>query len=135
MHRSVVQNYVKNGNLMKNIIIAGPSKAGKTTLAKRIYEELDCFVISLDKLVATFDGAYPQLDIRLNWDREKTTNNLAPFLGHFFGAFSSAQGTAYELNLRAHTVKGNQFVLEGVYINFDIIVPILKKYGIKELII
>lgn len=118
---------------MKNIIIAGPSRAGKSTLARKINEELGCFVISLDKLVAVFNGAYPQLDIRLNWDREKTTDNLAPFLGHFLGAFSSNHGVAYELNLRAHTVEGNRFVLEGGYFNFDKILPVLKMYGIEEL--
>ncbi|MDR2688035.1 MAG: ATP-binding protein, partial [Oscillospiraceae bacterium] len=73
--------------MAKNIITAGPSRAGKSTLAKKINEELDCFVISLDKLVAAFQGAYPQLNIKLNWDREKTTDNLAPFLGHFLGLF------------------------------------------------
>jgi len=119
--------------LLKNIIIVGPSRAGKTTLARRINEELNYFVISLDKLVATFQGAYPQLDIRLNWNREKTTDNLAPFLGHFLGAFSSSHGVAYELNLRAHAVKGNRFVLEGVYFNFEKISSILKMYGIEEL--
>ncbi len=119
--------------LLKNIIIAGPSRAGKTTLARKINEELNYFVISLDKLVATFQGAYPQLDIRLNWNREKTTDNLAPFLGHFLGAFSSGHGVTYELNLRTHAVKGNRFVLEGGYFNFDKISPILKTYGIKEL--
>ena len=118
---------------MKNIIIAGPSRAGKTTLARKINEELNYFVISLDKLVATFQGAYPQLNIRLNWNREKTTDNLAPFLGHYLGTFSSNQGTAYELNLQAHDVKENRFVLEGGYFNFNKITPILKMYGIEEL--
>lgn len=117
---------------MKNIIIVGPPRAGKTTLAKKLNEELHCFVISLDKLVAIFQGAYPQLDIRLNWNREKTGDNLAPFLGHFLGAFSSGHGTAYELNLRAHEVTGNRFVLEGAYFNFDKISSILKMYGIEE---
>jgi len=102
-------------------------------LAKKISEELNCFVISLDKLVAMFDGAYPQLDIRLNWDREKTTDNLAPFLGHLLGAFSSGHGAAYGLNLRGHAINGNRFVLEGGYFNFEIISAILKRYGIEEL--
>lgn len=118
---------------MKNIIIVGSSRAGKTTLAKKINEELNSFVISLDKLVANFQGAYPQLDIRLNWDREKTTEHLAPFLGHFLGAFSSGQGSTYELNLQAHAVKGNRFVLEGGYFHFEKISSVLKTYGIKEL--
>jgi hypothetical protein len=118
---------------MKNIIIAGPGRAGKTTLARKINEELNCFVISVDKLIATFQGAYPQLNIKLAWNRRKTTDNLAPFLGHFLGAFSSSHGVAYELILQAHAVKGNRFVLEGGHFNFDKIVPILKKYGIEEL--
>ncbi len=118
---------------MKNIIIAGPSRAGKSTLAKKINEELNYFVISADKLVTTFQGAYPQLNIKLNWNRRKTTDNLAPFLGHFLGAFSSGHGVAYELNLQAHAVKGNRFLLEGGYFNFDIILPILKMYEIEEM--
>jgi hypothetical protein len=118
---------------MKHIIIAGPGRAGKTTLARKINEELNYFVISVDKLIATFQGAYPQLNIKLAWNRRKTIDNLAPFLGHFLGAFSSSHGVAYELHLRAHAVKGNRFVLEGGYFNFEKIVPILKMYGIEEL--
>lgn len=118
---------------MKNIIICGPSRAGKSTLARKINAELDYFVISLDKLVSTFDGAYPQLDIRLNWNRQRTAENIAPFLGHFLGMFSSGCGTAYELNLQAHAIKGNRFLLEGAYFNFDRILPILKTYEIEKL--
>lgn len=118
---------------MKNIIIAGPGRAGKTTLAKKISEELKHFVISVDKLIAMFQGAYPQLDIKLAWNRKKTTDNIAPFLGHFLGAFSAGHGVAYELNLRAHAVKGNRFVLEGGHFNFEKILAILKMYGIEEL--
>ncbi len=119
--------------LLKNIIIAGPSRAGKSTFAKKINEELGCFVISLDKLAAVFDGAYPQLNIGLNRNRHETSDNLAPFLGHFLGAFSSGNGTVYELNLRAHDIKGNKFVLEGGYFNFNMILPVLKMYGINNL--
>ncbi len=118
---------------MKNIIIAGPSRAGKSTLARKINEELNYFVVSVDKLAAMFQGAYPQLNIKLNQNRRKTTDNLAPFLGHFLGAFSSSHGVTYELNLKAHAVKGNRFVLEGGYFNFEKILPILKMYEIEEL--
>jgi len=118
---------------MKSIIIVGASRAGKTTLAKRLHEKFHYFVISLDKLVATFQAAYPQLDIRLNWDRNKTTKNIAPFIGHFLGLFSSGDGIAHELNLRAHDVKGNHFVLEGGYFDFEKIISILSEYGTEEL--
>lgn len=50
---------------MKNIIIAGVGRNRKTTLARKINEELNCFVISLDKQMTAFSRAYPQLDIRI----------------------------------------------------------------------
>ena len=117
---------------MKNIIIAGPSRAGKSTLARKINEELNYFVISLDKLVATFQEAYPQLNIKLNWNRTKTADNIAPFLGHFLGMFSSADGRGL-LPYSHGAVKENRFVLEGGYFNFEKIMPILKTYGMEEL--
>jgi len=97
---------------LKNIIIAGPSRAGKSTLARILNEELNYFINGLDKLVAAFGGAYPQLDIRLDWDREKTTNNIAPFLGHFLGMFSSDDGRGL-LPYSHSAIKGNRFILEG----------------------
>ena len=118
---------------MKNIIIAGPGRAGKTTLAKKLNEELGCFVINLDKLMTVFGKAYPQLDIRIAWDYEKATANVAPFLGHFLGMFSSGHGFADDLNLRKHAVEGNRFVLEGGHFDFEKIMPILNMYGIEEL--
>ena len=117
---------------MKNIIIAGASRSGKSTLARKINEELNFFVISIDKLVAMFQGAYPELNIKLNWDREKTTDNIAPFLGHFLGMFSSANGRGL-LPYSHGAVEGNRFVLEGGYVNFEMISPILKTYGMEDL--
>ena len=118
---------------MKNIIICGPPRAGKTTLSKRISEELGHFIIPIDKLAATFGRAYPQLDIRLAWDRDKTTANIAPFLGHFLGMFTAENGIADYMNLRGHNIKGNKFALEGVYVDLEQIAPILKMYGIENL--
>lgn len=117
---------------MKKIIIARPSRAGKSTLARLINEEFNHFVISLDKLVATFGEAYPQLDIRLNWDREKTTDNIAPFLGHFLGMFSSTDGRGL-LPYSHGAVQENRFVLEGGYFSFEKIFPILKTYGLESI--
>ena len=118
---------------MKNIIIAGPGRNGKTTLARRINEELGHFVINLDKLMTAFGKAYPQLDIRIAWNYEKATANVAPFLGHYLGMLSSDHGYADALNLRAHAVHGNRFVLEGGHYDFEQITAILKTYGIERL--
>jgi len=117
---------------LKNIIIAGTGRAGKSTLARMISEELNCFVINNDKLIATFGEAYPQLDIRLAWNREKVTKNIAPFLGHFLGMFSAADGQGL-LPCTHGGLKENRFVLEGAHFDFEQIVPILKMYGIDEL--
>ena len=121
-------------SIMKNIIIAGASRAGKTTLAERLNKELNYFVISSDKIVATFGRAYPQLDIRLHWDYEKMKENLAPFIGHFLGVFSDFRHVEDDQEFRARTIKGNKFVLEGTAFNFDIISSVLMNmYGIKKL--
>jgi len=116
---------------LKNIIIAGSARAGKSTLARKINEELNHFVIGLDKLVAIFGEAYPGLDIRLAWNRKKTSANIAPFLGHFLGMFSSADGRGL-LPYSHGAVEGNKFVLEGAYLDFEKILPVLKMYGIEE---
>ncbi|MCL2501068.1 MAG: hypothetical protein FWE90_12155 [Defluviitaleaceae bacterium] len=117
---------------MKNIIIAGASRTGKTSLATKINEELGYFVISLDKVAAIFGRAYPQLDVRLHWDYEKARDNFAPFLGHFLGVFSDARYED-EQNLKARKIKENRFVMEGAYFNFDLISSVLNMYGIKKL--
>lgn len=118
---------------MKSIIIAGPGRNGKTTLARKINEELNYFVISLDKLMTAFARAYPQLNVRIAWDFQKATANVAPFLGHYFGMLSSGEGYADDLNLRTHAIKGNRFVLEGGHYDFEQISSILKTYGIEAL--
>ena len=117
---------------MKNIIIVGPSRSGKSTLAKRIHDELNYYVIGIDKLVAVFQNAYPQLDIRLNWDRDKTTENSAPFIGHYLGMFSSSDGKGL-LDYSHGAVEDNMFVLEGAYFDFEKIESVAKMYGIESL--
>ena len=116
---------------MKNIIVAGTGRAGKSTLARKIHDELGYFVINNDKLVVAFGEAYPQLNIRIG-NGEMNTANIAPFLGHFLGLFSSPDGEG--LFPFTHGALGNNpFVLEGAHFDFAQIADILKKYGIREL--
>lgn len=116
---------------MKNIIIAGTGRAGKSTLARKIKDELNCFVINNDKLVAAFGEAYPQLNIRIG-NGEETRKNIAPFIGHFLGMFSSPDGCG----LFPYThggLKENRFVMEGWSFDFERISSILRMYGIEDM--
>ena len=116
---------------MKNIIVAGTGRAGKSTLARKLKDELNYFVINNDKLVAMFGEAYPQLDIMIG-NGDVSIKNIAPFLGHFLGMFSSLDGCG--LFPYTHgALKENYFVLEGWSFDFEQITSILKMYGIEDL--
>jgi adenylate kinase family enzyme len=121
------------GVILKNIIIVGAGRNGKTTLAKKINEELNYYVIHMDYLMTTLDRAYPQLDVRIAWDYHKATANIAPFIGHFLAMSTSYHDFEDDLNLHKHVVKGNRFVLESGHFDFDKIASIMKTYGIEEL--
>jgi len=95
-------------------------------------EEFGHFVIGTDKLAAVFGQAYPNLGIRLAWDRELTTKNIAPFVGHFLGTYNSPDGRGL-LPYSHGEARGNMFVLEGGYFDFETVSSILKSYGIAEM--
>ena len=118
---------------MKNIIIAGSSRAGKSTLARKLNDELGYFILGVDKIVATFGRAYPDMNVRLNWDYNKTTVNIAPFIGHLLGVFSTDYRFNDEQNLQIDYFKENKFALEGCYLDFEKISSILNMYGIEKL--
>lgn len=116
---------------MKNIIIAGTGRAGKSTLARKIREKLNYFVINNDKLVATFGEAYPQLNVRIG-NGEETRKNFAPFLGHFLGMFSSLDGHGL-FPYTQGSLRENYFVIEGWSFDLEQIMSILKLYGVEKL--
>ena len=105
--------------MKKNILIFGAARAGKSTLAKKLNEELNYYAFSIDKIVTAFMRAYPQLDI--NYTNEQTSAKLAPFLGHFLGASCCSW----------NAVEGNKFVIEG-YFDFEKIIPIWDLYDMEE---
>ena len=49
---------------MKNVIIVGAARSGKTTLAKKISKELGWSAISVDALISAFQEVFPQLNIK-----------------------------------------------------------------------
>ena len=100
----------------KNILIFGAGRAGKTTLANKICQDLNYFPTSTDDLVTMFLRAYPHMGINYE-DYMGSAAILAPFLGHYIGVRSR-----YE----------NRLVVEG-YFDFEKIIPVLEKYDMGNL--
>lgn len=65
---------------MKNIVIAGVPRAGKTTLATLLAKELENYhILSLDCIRNAFDDIFPQLDINPR-EGKNTFKDLPKFI-------------------------------------------------------
>jgi len=109
--------------LKKNIIIFGASRAGKTTLAKKLNEKLNFSVIGTDDITDILRKSFPELMLNDSNDWEKTMANFAPFIAHFIGT----------LDYRSKCFNGTNFIIEGWHYDFEKMLPILKMYEIEEL--
>lgn len=112
--------------MKKNILIIGPSRAGKTTLSRKFNEELKYSVINLDDIISTFEKTFPQLEIKHNENEIKVSNNFAPFLIQYLK----------ELSDGPNFWNGNKYVIEGTHIDFDKVIPNIdiEKYIIIGLV-
>jgi len=104
--------------MKKNIIIIGAGRAGKTTLAKKLNEELNYSVIGTDDLSIGFAEGLPQLNIVNPNDSKTSSANIAPFLASYVSA----------LAWRSNYYNGTKYVFEDGkgYFDFDKLVPIWK---------
>ena len=84
----------------------------------------------MDYFMTTLDRAYPQLDVRVAWDTEKATANIAPFIGHFLGMSVCYRDFEEDLILDKHITRGNKFVMEGGHFEFDKISSIFENYEV-----
>ena len=66
---------------MKNILIWGPARAGKTTLAKKLHDELNHSIVCTDSIITAFERALPQVEIGHN--HPNVAVNFAPFISHY----------------------------------------------------
>ena len=98
--------------MIKNIIILGAARSGKTSLAKRIVKEKGYSLISIDDIVSGFE-AYPELEIYHDGDAIDTARRLAPFLKKYFTELSEG-ATFYD---------GIKTVIEGTHFDFEELIP------------
>lgn len=69
---------------MKNILILGTSRSGKSTLAKMIAQKFGSSIIDVDGLIGAFKENYPNL----GFDYHSKSNHLvAPFVASYVNAF------------------------------------------------
>jgi hypothetical protein len=102
---------------MKNIIIFGASRAGKTSLSKRLKDEFQFNVVNVDHLVNTFEQAFPHLGISVEADEMQAAVNITPFTVHYIG----------ELASHAHHMTGSKFVVDMTFFDFGIGIPLMKE--------
>lgn len=97
--------------LKKNIIIFGPSRSGKTSLAIRLSKKLKYSVFMCDSLVTAFEQTFPELEITHKNRNGESVNNLKPFLLNYIRTCSS----------RSKARRGINYVYEGSYFDFDML--------------
>jgi hypothetical protein len=78
---------------MKNIIILGVARAGKSTLAQMLHKDYNYSIISIDAFVSALQDAFPELEITHS-NTENKFQLLPPFV------FSYMKKIIYEYTLK-----------------------------------
>ena len=102
---------------MKNILIFGHSRAGKTSLAKRLGEEFRLNVLNEDSLITAFERAFPQLEINGGENYVQTAINVTPFMAHYLCVLAE----------HANFKTGRRFVADMTFFQFDTGIPLMEK--------
>ena len=105
---------------MKNIILTGTSRAGKTSLAIELSRKLGYNVISIDSLVYAFGEVYPELNITHSNRDGSSVKNLSKFLWAYIKNLVYFQNANY--------------VFEGVYFDMNDIIKLNKNFVVILLI-
>ena len=105
---------------MKNILLIGAPRVGKTTLSRRLNKELGYNLINLDNIVYSLELNYPDL-VSVNDSDIERAIKLAPFFVQYLK----------ELSEGPNFYDGIKYVIEGVTINFEKIMPVLDKNKYK----
>lgn len=101
----------------KNILIIGPARSGKTTLSRKLNQKLGYSIINLDDIICAFESSFKELGIRHDYNDVKVATRFAPFLIRYLK----------ELSEGPNFYNGSKYVIEGVAIDFEQIMPNIDK--------
>lgn len=105
----------------KNILIIGPARSGKTTLARKIAKEHNYNLISLDDIICGFEGM-PECNIKHDGNENLVAKNFSKFLRKYLT----------ELSEGPNFYNGCKFVIEGTHIDFEEVIPFIKSEKLKN---
>jgi len=91
---------------VKNIIITGPSRSGKSTLARKINKEFGHSIIRLDGFAWAFNFDFPQVGCSYKNSVAENASIITKFLLRYVEVWASPEHEAY-------------YVAEGVYIDYN----------------
>lgn len=109
---------------LKNILIFGTSRVGKTTLANLLSKKLKYSVISEDNLISGFEKGLP--DTKIN-HHDRTGNSVRlfePFLIEYIKSLNS-------LNQK---LRGLNYIIEGSYLSFEKLMNYQKDFVVIVLV-
>ena len=92
---------------MKNILILGPARVGKSTLAKKIHDEFGHSILCSDSLIDAFDASFPQLEIGSGFP--SVSGNFAPFIARYLCVLAR----------KSNMPNGDKFVAALTHFSFD----------------
>jgi hypothetical protein len=101
---------------MKNILIHGPARAGKSTLAKKIHTEFGHSILCTDSLVAAFEESLPQAGI--GHGVPNVAENFAPFIARYLS----------NLSRQSNVKTGSKFVAALTHFHFDAVLPKIQEH-------
>lgn len=93
------------GIRMKNIVIIGAARSGKSTLAKMLHKDLGLNIIGLDPIITAFHKAFPSLNIS-----HAHSSTSKPLITPFISEYANALMYYYP---------DERFVIEGYYLTLD----------------
>ena len=114
---------------MKNILLLGVARSGKSTLAKKIIEKYpDYKVLDLDSILDAFAETFPGVNVGYAYDGVKN-NQIAKFIGSLLKWQVKNHGEKY-FN---YIIDGDSILPEDIENNFDLANTIVLFLGHNKL--